>query len=573
MKAPNSHRRPARPAKPSARAAPAPGPILVVSDFHMTSGRDPDREVWSPTEDFFWDEEFRDFLREYGSRGGCTLVINGDMFDFLQVLALPSAAEASLYGIPRGDVSEIYGLKTSEAAAAFQIDRIIDGHPVAFGAMAEFLRKNRIVVIKGNHDIQLFWLSVQRQLRQRIAEFLPASSRGCVETHLTFVPWFHYVPGLLYVEHGNQYEAATSFQHFLNPILPFKTPDGADHIELDLGSLVIRYFSNRMEVMHLLSDNMRPLSEYLRRFLQNHPLVFASTLGNAVRYLLNALGKARRLSRGRTRAAYAAIGRRHRELLEAEAKARASAPGEVRRLLEALRARDARKARPALSRGPVAFLWGSLRGPILTLGWLAPLALVAGVPSVSRAIRGALGGGGGLPESPVIEIAAVALIVWLTALLRRSVLRRRAARRHLEDPVLRLREEAREIARDLGVKIVAFGHTHQEDALRLAQGRWYYNTGTWITVYAESENLFRLPRQFTFLKIEGGEPSLLHWDPASRSARPAIVVDPEAAHAPPEPKFSTLVRKALRIRSLKSSFPGMNRRFEQFLERLTRRKG
>jgi hypothetical protein len=50
-------------------------------------------------------------------------------------------------------------------------------------------------------------------------------------------------------------------------------------------------------------------------------------------------------------------------------------------------------------------------------------------------------------------------------------------------------------------------------------------------------------------------------------------VDPEAAHAPPEPKFSTLVRKALRIRSLKSSFPGMNRRFEQFLERLTRRKG
>lgn len=545
----------------------------------MTSGQDPERGVWSPTEDFYWDEEFRDFLQEYGARGNCTLVVNGDMFDFLQVLALPSRAESALYGIPRGDVSEIYGLKTSEAAAAFQIDRIIDGHPVAFRAMAEFLRrKNRIAIVKGNHDVQLFWQSVQRHIRQRLAEFLPRSARARVETHLRFVPWFYYVPGLLYVEHGNQYESATSFQHFLNPILPFKTPDGADHIELDLGSLVIRYFSNRMEVMHLLADNVRPLSAYVARFLQNHPLVFASTLGTAVRYLLNSLGKARRLSRGSTREAYETIARRHQELLEAEARAHGRNPQHAEWLAGVLRARDARKAPPTLSRGPLGFLWATLRGPVLTVAWLAPLLLLIGVPDFARWLR-AEAWAGGLPPgfsflvtAPVLEIIAAVSLLWASALLRRAILRKEAARRTREDPVLRLRTEAADIASALEVKVVAFGHTHREDALRLPDDRWYYNTGTWITVYAEADNLFRLPRQFTFLLVEKGEGRLLHWDEATRSARRSIVVDPEAAHAPPEPTFRALLRKALRIRSLRGPIPGVNRRFEKFLERLTRRR-
>ena len=33
----------------------------------MTSGMDPERGVWSPTEDFYWDEEFQDFLEQLAS--------------------------------------------------------------------------------------------------------------------------------------------------------------------------------------------------------------------------------------------------------------------------------------------------------------------------------------------------------------------------------------------------------------------------------------------------------------------------------------------------------------------------
>ena len=39
--------------------------ILVASDMHMTSGKDPCTGVWSATEDFFWDNDFARFLQFY----------------------------------------------------------------------------------------------------------------------------------------------------------------------------------------------------------------------------------------------------------------------------------------------------------------------------------------------------------------------------------------------------------------------------------------------------------------------------------------------------------------------------
>ena len=65
--------------------------ILVISDLHMTGGRSSDTGTWSPTEDFFQDEEFALFLAHYCREGRTTtLVINGDLFDFLQVIEFPT---------------------------------------------------------------------------------------------------------------------------------------------------------------------------------------------------------------------------------------------------------------------------------------------------------------------------------------------------------------------------------------------------------------------------------------------------------------------------------------------------
>ena len=242
---------------------------LVLSDLHMTAGKDPILGTWSPTEDFFWDEDFATFLAHYGKDGRTTLVINGDMFDFLQVLNVPTPAQAHDYGIPESDISRRYGLRCSEVASVFQIDAIINGHQPAFRALARFLaRGNHVKIIKGNHDVQLCWTTTQDRIYHRLEEVCPRGRKRLIRGNLEFLPWVFYVPDLLYVEHGNQYEAATSFTNFLYPVLPFDSTGTGRHIELDLGSFLIRYFSNRMEVLNPLADNYRPLSQYLRTYVQ-----------------------------------------------------------------------------------------------------------------------------------------------------------------------------------------------------------------------------------------------------------------------------------------------------------------
>src|SRR6266852_9045122 len=72
--------------------------LLIVSDLHLSEGRDPDRKEFSRKEDFFSDEEFARFLA-YHKRGTPDhprelkwhLIINGDFLDFLQVTRVQGA--------------------------------------------------------------------------------------------------------------------------------------------------------------------------------------------------------------------------------------------------------------------------------------------------------------------------------------------------------------------------------------------------------------------------------------------------------------------------------------------------
>ena len=72
--------------------------LLVVSDLHLSEGLDQESGKISPREDFFFDQEFARFL-EYHDRLSSEdprcqghrwkLILNGDVFDFLQVVAKP----------------------------------------------------------------------------------------------------------------------------------------------------------------------------------------------------------------------------------------------------------------------------------------------------------------------------------------------------------------------------------------------------------------------------------------------------------------------------------------------------
>src|SRR5512143_803080 len=120
---------------------------LVVSDFHMAGGQDPRTGRWSPTEDFFWDGEFRDFLAAESSGHPTTLVVNGDFFDVLQVLVFPDEKQREIFRISESEVDRRYGLQCSEPCCEFLVQKILEGHPVFFEALADFLSAGNEVVI------------------------------------------------------------------------------------------------------------------------------------------------------------------------------------------------------------------------------------------------------------------------------------------------------------------------------------------------------------------------------------------------------------------------------------------
>jgi UDP-2,3-diacylglucosamine pyrophosphatase LpxH len=516
--------------------------ILVVSDLHLTDGRDPWTGRWSATEDFFWDNDFRDFLEYHSQRSHCTLVVNGDWFDFLQVLLIPTDEERAAFGIPGSDINRIYGLRCSGPSAEFQIEKIMDGHPVLFQALADFLAAgNELKVVKGNHDVHLLWPGVQERIYGRLVRLATRRHRKIRRTRVEFLPWIYYLPGLLYVEHGNQLEATCAFRNFLVPLLPFALPGERAHIELDLSSLLVRYLTNRVEPFNPLADNIRPLSDFYVMLLRKYPLFAIRTFGTAVRFVLKVIGKSQELARGPARRAMERIVQENEEQIANQAARFAGGDGKARRTLsEKLRSLYRRTPAPTLERGPWTFVWLIIKASLSGLVWLVPLYLLTFLPDVSRwIVRGveALGVSGlsALVQMlwqlnllhGMLGVLAVALVLKIGRMIPRSNVRKSGVDA-FPDLARAMRVRADVVAQTLGVRYVTFGHTHYADTACLSNGGRYFNTGTWMGILEAREQLYRDVHQFSFLRITGAEAELLHWNPERKEPQEVVVMEMES---------------------------------------------
>ena len=159
--------------------------LIVISDLHLSVGYNKKTGRYSRNEDFFFDEEFKRFL-EYLHKGKSPkkhLIIAGDLFDFLQVdgdkvreLYKDGKTKES-YKKWRGPFKnkitkreKKFGLGTEEDKTVWKLGVIAKGHKVFFQALGNFLSKgNRLSIITGNHDIELYWEEVQKALKDRIA--------------------------------------------------------------------------------------------------------------------------------------------------------------------------------------------------------------------------------------------------------------------------------------------------------------------------------------------------------------------------------------------------------------------
>ncbi len=189
---------------------------FVLSDLHLGAGYNEEGD--NPLEDFTADEQLVHFLQELtreSERDGreIELIINGDFLEFLQVPAVDNFEPATIYP------QEAF-LDSSQKASVKRLDLIVNGHRDVFAALSKFMQahtpKRRITIIKGNHDVHLYWPLVKSRLRDVLDASGPRSSM------LLFAAEF-ISREKIYVEHGHQRtEMLNRYPDFHDPRLPDK---------------------------------------------------------------------------------------------------------------------------------------------------------------------------------------------------------------------------------------------------------------------------------------------------------------------------------------------------------------
>ena len=470
--------------------------LLVISDLHLGEDLNP-----SATDEAIRDLQLAErhliaFLEHYTRRRRdglpWRLVIDGDMLDLATICLFPdrfSTAQWATAPWAALDADERkHGLGRRMDASCIKIDVVIERHQSFIEALARFLAAdNRVEIICGNHDAELFWPEVQEALRRGVIEIwrgMPEAARpGAADAHqlaarMGFHDWFYYEPGVAWIEHGHQYDDCCSIEHHLHPV----GSDGRFLIS-NVDSASLRYLTNMVPDLAPHGSEDWTMAGYLRLTYDaglRAGFQIARGYSVASAKLLAAWRASRQLRAERLRRD------RHLERLRALS---AAGPLDEDRL----------RALCGLHRRPVIT---SLRRLMQVL-MLDKLVLWPSVAVLMLVVALALPAGWALLSGLGIFAAAGLLNHWL-------------GRGRNVNPALPLDLVPERILEHVDARFVVFGHTHQPVARPLTRGRWYFNSGTWMPSGKPG-----LLRCFTHVVIQhtpdGPVASLCQWrDGASR---------------------------------------------------------
>ncbi|MGB0590374.1 MAG: metallophosphoesterase [Myxococcota bacterium] len=369
---------------------------------------------------------------------GTVLIFNGDTFDFDSVFTHPDQEGPQPLGLP-----------ATEPWSVFKMRRLLEDHSGFVHGLSRFLaRGNQVIFVMGNHDRELAFPSVQAVLIDSLVRHAPAGEGARVASAIHFEPWFTYVPGVLYAEHGQQYDATCSYRDVLAPLAP---PDRARDAELEssLGSVLGRRLLACFGTINPFDDSsfLRSIGGYVRlAFTEYWP-----KRSFLFRYLYQSFATYWEL-RGRRRRV---LGRWvfDEGLYEEYAADKRLDPAVLaflRRLMSA----------------PVHDRAGDLMHEL----WIDRLLLVAVTI--------------GLTAMGLSQVATWHDLAFLAAVLPLFAITARALGRGS----LALQERGRwglvaeHVADRLDAPIIAFGHSHRPERRPLRGGGRYYNLGTWAPV-------------------------------------------------------------------------------------------
>jgi UDP-2,3-diacylglucosamine pyrophosphatase LpxH len=204
--------------------------LLVFSDVHLGSDLNDHREPGVPLRrSSRIDRDLVRFLDHYrdAPEGAdrWRVVIAGDFIDFIGMAVDPTAADGLAMDLT--DEERLHGLGNTSDHARAKLRRVAKRHPDVFEALGLMVaRGHALTVIRGNHDVELYWEDVQNDFR---ALLLAAAERsdehGAIDPRafcerIEFNAWFYYSNGV-YIEHGHQYDPFCATDYLMAPLSPF----------------------------------------------------------------------------------------------------------------------------------------------------------------------------------------------------------------------------------------------------------------------------------------------------------------------------------------------------------------
>ncbi|MCS6799039.1 MAG: hypothetical protein NZ898_11010 [Myxococcota bacterium] len=467
---------------------------LVISDLHLGGDLVQHARPWTAPaleRPAPIDAELGSMLEAYAGeadrRRPWTLVLAGDAFDLVGMSIAP-APDAPDWEALEPEERE-HGLGSRPEHAATKVRAIASRHRPLFERLARLVDAgHRIVVVHGNHDVELFWSAARRALIDALAAPLGngREHRARVAAAVRFEPWFARFEDVLWVEHGHLYDA-TCRQPW--PLLPVD-PHRPRRIRWSLSDLLLRRVVRPIPRLSASGHDERGMLDFLRLTWRMGPGRAASAAARLLGVVVEALRGAMRDASHRLAAAH------ERRMLRLAARHRI-APG-VLRALGSLWA-------PPADRSPTSLLRHVL---------------------VDRVLLGAGAGVAGAAMATMLPAAVAAPAIGAVgAVAAASVLVSGRKFAEERDVPGRMRRAATRIAGLVRTPIVAMGHTHRPLADRVGEGVTLFNTGTWAHDPDEPD----LEPTRTHLLVRAGaqrvRAELCAWRPALRAAERLSVVE------------------------------------------------
>jgi UDP-2,3-diacylglucosamine pyrophosphatase LpxH len=189
---------------------------IMLSDVHLGSDIIPHQRPWAATSWLLVEHEIdarlvkwlEHYVRQRDQDRPWRLIIAGD---FLDLAGVSIAVPQGLATPPTLEELQ-HGLGSAVDHVVHKVTAIAERHPSVFRALGRFVAAgNALVIVRGNHDIELYWREAQRALVDAIVRSEPVVLQPELRERVAVRPWFFAVDGLLYVEHGHEFDPMCSY--------------------------------------------------------------------------------------------------------------------------------------------------------------------------------------------------------------------------------------------------------------------------------------------------------------------------------------------------------------------------